>query len=226
MTHVLDAQAIDYQESYGSYLNNTGISNILDLKRPIDILKDRLSRANIIQAQKSELKQIYENCLASKDFSYTDPETNHEYKLSMDLLLIKEDDEFKIYVPKILIGPLLSYTHLLGHLGVKRMINNLKSYYFETKYTIIKKFVTCCYACFLNHGSSRKTKIGNYPIAEFPFEEVSVELAESLNMVNGYSHLLIVQCILTNFILVYPLTLIRAAYIMIQKGWLCRKHTN
>ena len=42
-------------------------------------------------------------------------------------------------------------------------------------------------------------------MAEFPFEEVSVDLAESLNTVNGLSHLLIVQCVLTNFILIYPL---------------------
>ena len=50
-----------------------------------------------------------------------------------------------------------------------------------------------------------KSKLGNYPVPEFPFEEVSVDLAESLNSVGGLSHLLIVQCILSDFILVYPL---------------------
>jgi hypothetical protein len=65
--------------------------------------------------------------------------------------------------------------------------------------------VSCCYGCFLSHGSSRKNKLGNYPIPNFPFEEVSVDLAESLNTVGGLSHLLIVQCVLTDFILIYPL---------------------
>jgi transposase InsO family protein len=85
------------------------------------------------------------------------------------------------------------------------MLQNLFNYHFDKKYTTIKNFVSSCYPCFLNHGSSRKVKLGNYPVAEFPFEEVSVDLAESLNTVDGLSHLLIVQCVLTNFILVYPL---------------------
>jgi hypothetical protein len=85
------------------------------------------------------------------------------------------------------------------------MLENLTAYYFETKYKVVRKFISSCYACFLNHGSSRKSRLGNYPIAEYPFEEVSVDLAESLNTVNGLSHLLIVQCVLSNFILIYPL---------------------
>ena len=50
-----------------------------------------------------------------------------------------------------------------------------------------------------------KSKLGNYLVPEFPFEEVSVDLDESLNSVGGLSHLLIVQCILSDFIFVYPL---------------------
>ena len=67
------------------------------------------------------------------------------------------------------------------------------------------KTVHCCYLCFLNHGSSRKSKLGNYPVPNFPFEEVSVDLAESLNTEGGPLHLLIVQRVLTDFILIYPL---------------------
>jgi hypothetical protein len=177
----------------------------LDLKEPINILTNRLSRANIIAAQITENSAIYNNCLASENFEYLDKDSKKTYALILDLMMVIEGDDYNIFVPQSLIGPLLSYTHLLGHLGITKMMRNLTSYYFDTKYTIVKRFVSCCYACFLNHGSSRKVKLGNYPAAEFPFEEVSVDLAESLNTVNGLSHLLIVQCVLTNFILIYPL---------------------
>jgi hypothetical protein len=201
-SHKLDFPDPDPPEVYYS---STGIKNISDLKEPVEILKERLSRPNIIAKQREEFLGLIENCIASENFSFLDSKTNLEYKLVLDLLMVKDEEQFKILIPKILIGPLLSYTHLLGHLGVRKMLQNLQSFYFEKKYTVVKSFVSSCYACFMNHGSSRKVKLGNYPVAEFPFEEVSVDLAESLNTVNGLSHLLIVQCILTNFILIYPL---------------------
>jgi len=183
----------------------TGITNIEDLTTPLGILKDRLSRANIIRAQKKEFNSIYTQCLASENFEFEDAKNNKTYRLILDLLMIKDTDSFKIYIPPNLTGPLLSFTHLLGHQGLVKMIKNLESYYFEGKTVKIKNFISSCYACFMSHGSSKKTKLGNYPLPNFPFEEVSVDLAESLNTVGGLSHLLIVQCVLTDYILVYPL---------------------
>ena len=185
--------------------SNAGINNLLDLTEPLEILKEKLSRANIIRGQKEEFKDIYTQCLGSDNFEYTNDHEQLSYKLVLDLLMVQENDSYKIMVPNNIVGPLLSYTHLLGHQGVTKMIKNLESYYFPTKYTIIRKFISCCYSCFMTHGSSRKSKLGNYPVPEFPFEEVSVDLAESLNSVGGLSHLLIVQCVLSDFILVYPL---------------------
>jgi Reverse transcriptase (RNA-dependent DNA polymerase)/RNase H-like domain found in reverse transcriptase/Integrase zinc binding domain len=205
ISHIEQSSKLDFKDPTYAMYSSTGIKNISDLKEPIEILKERLSRANIIKQQKLEFKDIYEKCIASENFAYKDADSNLEFQLILDLLMVRDGEDLKIYIPKSLIGPLLSYTHLLGHLGVRKMLQNLNSYYFDTKYTTIKNFVSSCYPCFLNHGSSRKVKLGNYPIAEFPFEEVSVDLAESLNTVNGLSHLLIVQCILTNFILIYPL---------------------
>ena len=77
------------------------------------------------------------------------------YKLTLDLLMVKENESYKIMVPKNIIGPLLSYTHLLGHQGVTKMIKNLEFYYFPTKFTVIKKFISYCYSCFMTHVSSR-----------------------------------------------------------------------
>ena len=112
---------------------------------------------------------------------------------------------FKILVPDSMIGLLLSYTHLLGHLGVNKMLNNLPSYYFQNMYTTVKKFVTSCYSCFLSHGSSRKNNLGVNLIPEYPFAEISMDLCENLNAVGGYSHLLIIQDVLTDYILIYHL---------------------
>jgi len=85
------------------------------------------------------------------------------------------------------------------------MMSDLESYYFETKYSIVKRFIKCCYACFLSHKSSRKSKLGVYPIPTKGMEEVAVDLVECLNKVNGFSHLMITKCALSNFTLIHPL---------------------
>jgi hypothetical protein len=138
INQILVSQQIDYKEPALSFYSDTGINNILDLKEPINILKNRLSRANKIAAQKTENSAIYNNCLASENFEYLDKDSNKTYALILDLMMVKEGDDYKIFVPQSLIGPLLSYTHLLGHLGITKMMRNLTSYYFDTKYTIVK----------------------------------------------------------------------------------------
>jgi len=185
---------------------NKGLENIKDTITPIDILKDKLSRAKIVQRQKIEFADIYSNCLASQDFEYT---TEHaqvpiKYKLVSDLLMVYEDF-YKILMPPSMIGLLLSHTHLIGHKGLTRMLCDLESYSFHNKYTVVKQFVTCCYSCFLTQTGTKKSKIGIYPTPTAPFQEISMDLAENLNQTGGYSHLLVVQCILTDFTIIAPL---------------------
>ena len=48
--------------------SNAGINNLLDLTEPLEILKEKLSRANIISGQKEEFQDIYTQCLGSDDF--------------------------------------------------------------------------------------------------------------------------------------------------------------
>ena len=129
---------------------------------------------------------------------------NLKYKLVSDLLMVNVNF-YKILLPPSMIGLLLSFTHLLGHKGVSKMMADLESYYFETKYSIVKRFVRSCYACFLSHRSSRRSKLGVYPIPKRGMEEVAVDLVECLNKVNGFSHLMITKCALTNFTLIHPL---------------------
>jgi hypothetical protein len=183
-----------------------GIENIKDIVTPLEILKERLSRAEIIKHQKKEFSKIYTSCLAGEDFEFIDEHDPQQfkYKLVSDLLLIY-DHFYKIMLPPSMIGLLLSFTHLLGHKGLARMMADLESYYFPTKYSITKRFVKFCYACFLSHRSSRKSKLGVYPIPTKGMEEVCVDLVECLNKVNGFSHLMITKCALTNFTLIHPL---------------------
>ena len=183
-----------------------GIENIKDIVTPLDIIKERISRSEIVKNQKKEFSNIYTECLAGKDFEFIDEKSSKKfkYKLISDLLMIY-DNFYKILLPPSMIGLLLSFTHLLGHKGILRMLADLESYYFENKYSITKRFIKCCYACFLSHKSSRRSKLGVYPIPSRPMEEVAVDLVECLNKVNGYSHLMITKCALSNFTLIHPL---------------------
>ncbi len=49
---------------------NTGLENVKAISTPLEILREKLSRANIIIAQKTELTELYAKCLASDNFEY------------------------------------------------------------------------------------------------------------------------------------------------------------
>jgi hypothetical protein len=188
--------------------NNKGIDNIRDVVSPLEILKNKFSRDILIREQKQQFDRIYNNCLASPDFEFEDISekgNRQRYKLIFDLLMIQQNDEYKIYVPDKLIGVLLAYTHLLGHLGTGKMLKNMQSYHFPAMYTTVKSFASKCYSCFLMHGSSRKHKIGTYPVPEYPMEEVGLDLIENLNSAKGYRHILVAQDALTDYVLLFPL---------------------
>ena len=183
-----------------------GVSNLKEFIEPIDILRTKLSRSEIIARQKSEYSEIYNRCVRSPNFTHVLTKDDKEtvYFLAADLLMIKKEYD-KIVVPYSLVGVLLSQIHLLGHLGLTRMLENLKTYHFENKYTLTRKFVNCCYSCFLSQTGSRRAKLGMYPAPQRPFQEVMMDLAENLNSVQGYQHLLIMQCLLTDFLILIPL---------------------
>jgi transposase InsO family protein len=184
-----------------------GLDNIRDVAAPLELLKSKFSRATLIQEQKKQFKSIYTKCLGAPDFTYsfTDEKNKQQtYCLILDLLMY-DSDGYKICVPDKLVGVLLAYTHLLGHLGTGKMLKNLESYYFDRRYTVVKSFASKCYACFLMHGSSRKSKMGIYPVPEFPMEELSMDLIENLNKSGGCQHILVVKDALTDFVLLFPL---------------------
>jgi transposase InsO family protein len=170
-------------------------------------LQERLSRANFVKHQNHELPEIYEKCLAAENFTYSAKIGNTEvvYKLVEGLLLIKLNSMDKIYTPPSMVGMLLAHMHLLGHKGLTRMLADLNFYYFPNMYTTTRKFVESCYGCFLSTTGTRKIKLGTYPVPKRPFAEIMMDLAENLNNVKGYQHLLVIQDLFSDFIILAPL---------------------
>ena len=181
-----------------------GISNLNDLIDPINVLKDRLTREEFCSHQQREFKKVIQKCIESNNFEFTDTDAK-QYRLINGLLLIFHDNQWKIELPNSLVGLVLAYTHLLGHWGTEKTLKNLTIYHFEHMYTKTKRFVNSCYSCFLQNSSSRKNKLGMYPIPEYPFQEISMDLCENLNKVGGFSHLLIIQDVLSEYISIFPL---------------------
>ena len=182
-----------------------GLNNLNEQITPLTILQEKLSRAEFVRNQKICFPELYSHCLAGENFEYIDEKAKKPvtYKLVSDLLMI-DKDFFKILVPDNMIGLLLSYTHLLGHKGRKKMAADMSSYYFENMYTAIQNFLACCYSCFLSY-KGKKSKLGIYPTPSYPFQEIMIDLLENLNISGGYSHLLILTCLLTDFTIIVPL---------------------
>jgi len=185
-----------------------GIENVRSVSDPVQILRDKLTREKIIIAQKTELSEIYTKCLASADFSWQETLPNNQngklYKLVFNLLMVHQG-HFRIYLPPSMVGLLLSLTHLLGHLGHKRMLANLNPYYFPKMSSITKTFVSRCHPCFLSHRSNRKQTLGFYPLPVRPCQEFMADLAENIGASGGYQNLLIMQCVLTDYTVIIPL---------------------
>ena len=191
-----------------------GIENIKSFVTPLMVLRDRLTRSEFVKFQKIDCTEVYNRCLASDNFEHaTEEKGKHiSYRL-VDGLLICSKGQDKIVVPESLIGVLLAHCHLYGHKGLPRMLANLESYHFKNKYTIVRRFISACYGCFLSQTPNRHIKLGTYPIPERPFQELMMDIAENINLIKGYQHLLIIQCVLTDFVIIIPLKTKKASEI-------------
>ena len=67
----------------------------------------------------------------SDSFEHVDTSDDEtRYKLVLDLLMVNKQG-YRILVPDSMVRLLLSYNHLLGHLGITKILNNLQNYYFQ-----------------------------------------------------------------------------------------------
>ena len=180
------------------------VKDIQKLLDPMDAIKLKMGHDNIAKEQRKEFKSIYETCLAAKDFTTVTDALN--YKVSNGLLYVEDDNLFKIYLPASLEGLFISYLHLShGHAGIAKLTAMLFPYYFPRKLHKITHLCTRCFPCALTNYPTRKHILGSFPIPQYMFEVTVADLMESLPPSAGFSHILILCCPLTNFLICYPL---------------------
>ena len=184
-------------------LNNTA-KNIAKLLDPIKTLNIKVSHSQIAAEQKKEFKHIIEMLIQQPELE--SEIENHKYKLISGVLYMLQDDMFLIKLPQKLEGALLAFTHLsLNHAGFARMEAALYPYCFPNKTGKIRHLAQRCYACTLQNATTRKHVLGSFPIPEYIFQTVCLDLLENLPLNQHYSHILLMVCPLTSFLLTYPL---------------------
>lgn len=172
---------------------------------PFRVLEERTSHDQIQINQKLYLKDLYENCISSKDFLYIN-ENKEEFKLANGIIFQITKEGPKIVLPKRIVGLFLAYAHLLtNHGGLKKLKAALDYYTFQDKSLTIYNFVSKCYTCQLNNVTTRQNLIGIYPISSYPFQTLFLDLAENIGPAGPYQHLLIAACSLTDAMLIFPL---------------------
>ena len=179
--------------------------NLEQHMKPFRALEERISHDNILIKQKLEFKDLYEECLSSKDFTFND-DNGESFKLVNSLIFKLTDNGPKILLPKSMIGLFLAYYHLsTGHGGKKKLDSALDNYIFDNKSTIIYNFVSTCWACQVNNKGTKQQVLGLYPISSYPFQTLFLDLAEDIGKSGKFQHILIATCSLTDCVLTFPL---------------------
>lgn len=107
---------------------------------------------------------------------------------------------------------ILNDFHLLptsGHAGIRRMINNIKKYYFWTGMEVdVTNFVKKCDKCQRQKHSSHyiKEPMTITSTAHTAFEKIFLDVVGPLDKdINNYVYILTIQCELSKYIEAYPL---------------------
>ena len=186
--------------------------NLSKLIDPVKTLTNRLQHENIAIQQKKEFTEIINKCIADPKLQYIQDQT--EYTLKNGLLYMQDNGIQKILMPPSLEGILIAYHHLtFNHCGLQGMLSGLYPYTFPQKTAKIQSLITRCYPCVMQNSGTRKHMHGSYPIAEYQFATCFADIAESLPVSQGYQHLLIFCCSLSQMIRAYPLKLKTASSI-------------
>ena len=167
------------------------------------ILHDKTKIVHIQEEQKLEYNDLFQKCLVSPT-SQTDYDKNI-IELINGTLFVIQDKNKQILLPTALYGPVICLTHLLhSHPGLKPMLLLTNTYYIKSADSLIRKYLSVCFDCFLNNHT-KGPKFGRPPIADYAGEIISLDLMEDLPNIGGYKHILVGICLLTNFIFAYPL---------------------
>ena len=186
--------------------------NIEKHVKPLSAMEKRMSYDQIQLEQRKELTEMYERCLTAKDFTlYLDVADNGSdmistVKMINGLLFVMDKETPQILLPSTLVGLFIAFYHLsTGHGGIKKMTAALSLYYFQDKNKWLTHFISRCYVCQISNRNTRKEKMGVYPLPDYPFEIIHLDLIENIGKSGLYEHILIVTCPLSDITLLFPL---------------------
>jgi hypothetical protein len=161
---------------------------------PLAILKDRLLRSNLIEAQKRDQSMLH----AWDKNGILPPNTELQGEL-----LISTPSQLPL-LPSELDGVALSYAHLnCAHAGARKMHLFLKQRYVISNLRAkCTDFSRSCYSCILvNPDNSILSEIGSFPIPSRPFETVAMDILTGFPQSgNKTNHLLVFCDAFSNFV--------------------------
>jgi hypothetical protein len=198
----------------GSINTITGHNKVHDHMSHLNqLLYDRSNMANIIIEQNLEFQDEIIRCKNSKDFEIPFDKDNTQ-KLINGVLFRVNKSSLKIILPETLISPIICLTHLsLNHIGLGKMLVSLDTYYIKNLDSLIRKFLSCCFHCFINnHGKGEK--YGLTPLPTHVGGTIGLDLAEDVGQVGVYRHILIGTCLLSNLMIAWPLKSKTAAQVL------------
>ena len=126
---------------------------------------------------------------------------------------------------------IIKYAHR-GHIGRERThINIIKHYKLRNVKAKIRKYIEACEKCTLQNGMLRnRTTIGKYPIPDFPFEKVGIDLLGPLSTTTkANKYVLGITDYLTRYLVAVPIpnkestTIINALRIHVYSKYNCPK---
>ena len=188
-------RGLTYQKSF---------SNLVSFTKGIEILKSRVSSDKIIKGQKSELTDLYNKTLTSKNMRF---QSNNLILYIKDGLLFSEHNgNIKIMLPPSMAYLLIGYLHLsLGHVGQKRLLVALDNYHCPGLKAKGIEFVKCCLSCLLSNYDTSVQKFAIFPAASEPFKNIQLDFMSDLPVIEGFRHLIICTDVLTGAILCHPM---------------------
>ena len=169
------------------------LSNFINIFESIGVLKDRVSTEKIINEQRVEFSDLYNELISSQNFEYE--ENGIEYILKNGIILRKFDSEInKILLPTSMENLIISLVHLTSnHGGINRILANMDMYYSKNLRKKTKEFVKTCLTCLLNNYDTTAETFGFFNVSNQPFENIMVDYIEDLAKCEGYQHLLIIM---------------------------------
>ena len=190
-----EKMATEFQEQENTVTTQSiTLDTINQFTEPLRILRERLGREKIIEAQKILRTTVI---------------NGNQDEVHMHDGMVVYGKENLPYIPKKLEGIATAYCHLVtGHAGSQKLIDHARSMmYFPQMYTKLHDFARMCQSCLItNKLTGRKGPLGETPMPTFAFETVFADLIESLppNQLK-FRHLLVITDYLSKNVYCYPL---------------------